>query len=90
MLFFLLQIKSKGFEAIYCIDPLDELCMLEIKKYKDFEIVDLSKSDVAGIDDAEETVSSALNNETLCIVPFRASVSCIRKELRALTTPRRR
>ncbi len=51
------QLKSKGYEALYCIDPLDELCMLEIKKFGEFEIVDLSKNAVAGIDDNEETVS---------------------------------
>ena len=37
--------KSNGFEVIFCTEPLDELCMMELKEFRDKEIVDLNKVD---------------------------------------------
>jgi len=37
------KIKSNGYEVLFCTEPLDELCMMELKTFDDKEIVDLSK-----------------------------------------------
>lgn len=48
------KVKSNDFEVIFCTEPLDELCMMELKEIEGKEIVDLSKDSVKGIDDNED------------------------------------
>ena len=40
------KVKSNDFEVIFCTEPLDELCMMELKEFDGKEIVDLSKDSV--------------------------------------------
>lgn len=58
-----MQVKGNGYEVIYCTEPLDELCMMEIKKFDQKEITDLGKSDVKGIDDVDETKKEKENKQ---------------------------
>lgn len=48
------KIKGNEYEVFFCTEPLDELCMMELKDFEDKEIVDLSKDSVKGIDDNED------------------------------------
>jgi HSP90 family molecular chaperone len=41
-------------QVLFCTEPLDELCVMELKEFGDKEIVDLSKDSVKGIDDDED------------------------------------
>ena len=40
------KVKNNGYEVIFCTEPLDELCMMELKEFDGKEIVDLSKDSV--------------------------------------------
>ena len=44
------KIKEQGYEVLFCTDPLDELCMVEIKDFEGKEVIDLSKDTVKGVD----------------------------------------
>ena len=48
------KVTSAGYEVMFCTEALDELCMMEVKTYKDMDIVDIGKDQVKGIDDKEE------------------------------------
>ncbi|EKX42297.1 hypothetical protein GUITHDRAFT_95701 [Guillardia theta CCMP2712] len=53
------KVKSNGYEVMYCVEPLDELCMMELKEVdgpedKKIEIIDLGRDTVKGIDDSED------------------------------------
>eukprot|EP00960_Hanusia_phi_P048199 758817-Hanusia_phi.AAC.1 len=53
------KVKNNGYEVMYCVEPLDELCMMELKEVdgpedKKIEIVDLGRDTVKGIDDTED------------------------------------
>lgn len=45
------KVKTKEYEVLFCVDPLDELCMVEMKNFEGKEIVDLAKTDAKGVDD---------------------------------------
>jgi len=48
------KVKEKGYEVMFCTEPLDELCMMELKEVEGKPLVDLSKDEVQGIDDQED------------------------------------
>ena len=48
------KVKDQGYEVLYCTEPLDELCMLEVKDFEGKQIADLNKENVKGIDDKAE------------------------------------
>jgi len=48
------KLKKKGYEALFMIEPLDEICAQGMRKYKDFEVVDAAKDGLQLEDEEDE------------------------------------
>jgi molecular chaperone HtpG len=53
------KLKNKGYEVLFMVEPLDEICAQSLRKFKDFDLVDAAKSgldlqDESTGEDAEE------------------------------------
>jgi heat shock protein beta len=55
-------LRKKGFEVLFLQDPLDEMAMQAIMKYKDYDIVDAAK-EVAELDENEKKEVEAKTEE---------------------------
>ncbi|KAL5723986.1 hypothetical protein ACHQM5_007309 [Ranunculus cassubicifolius] len=51
---FLEKLLEKEFEVLYFVDPIDEIAIQNLKKYKDLDFVDISKEDLDMGDKNEE------------------------------------
>ena len=51
---FLEQLTQKGFDVLYLTDAIDEVCMTNLQKFEDYNIVDVSKEDISLGEDDEE------------------------------------
>jgi len=62
---FLEQLTQKGMEVLYLTDAIDEVCMTNLQKFEDYNIVDVSKEDISlGEDDEEEKKKDEEMNES--------------------------
>jgi len=48
------KVKDSGYEVLFCTEPLDELCVMELKNFQGKDLVDLTKDEVKGIDDVAD------------------------------------
>jgi len=48
------KLKKKGYETLFMIEPLDEICAQGMRKYKDFEVVDAAKDGLQLEDEEDE------------------------------------
>lgn len=48
------KVRSRGFEVLYLTEPLDEIMIENVQKYKDFKLVDVSKEGLNFDDEDQE------------------------------------
>lgn len=57
--------KSKGIEVFYLYDPIDEIAISSLNKYKDFDIKSVDQADLSKIDKMEDVVEKKDESEKL-------------------------
>ena len=69
------KLKGKGYEVLFMIEPLDEICAQSLRKYKDFEVVDAAKSglefeDADGESEEVKQKREALNEQYKSVIEY--------------------
>jgi len=66
------KLKKKGFDVLLMTDPLDEVVVQNLEKYKDFDLVDVSKEglDLDEGDDDKKAAMEAKNEENAELLNF--------------------
>ncbi len=59
------KLKKKGYEVLFMIEPLDEICAQSMKQFKDFDIVDAAKEGLQLDEDLEGDEESKKKREAL-------------------------
>lgn len=58
------KLTGRGYEVLYCTEPLDEIMIESIREYKDFNIVDASKENLK-LDDKDDNEEKLKEEEKL-------------------------
>lgn len=74
------KLSKKGYEVLFMTEPLDEICAQNIKKYKDFEVVDAAKEGLQLDEDLEGDEESKKKREALN-AQFKSLVEYLQVEL---------
>jgi len=66
------KLKKKGFDVLLMIDPLDEVVVQNLEKYKDYDLVDVAKEglDLDEGDDDKKAAMEAKNEEYAELLDF--------------------
>jgi len=56
---FVEDLLKREMEILYLVEPIDEVCVANLAKYKDFDLIDVSKEDLVLDDESEEEKKSA-------------------------------
>lgn len=59
------KLKKKGYEVLFMIEPLDEICAQSMKQFKEFDIVDAAKEGLQLDEDLEGDEESKKKREAL-------------------------
>merc|ERR1719321_520045 len=67
---FIEQLKKKGYEVIYMIDPIDEYCVQQLKEYEEKKLVNCSKEGIDLGDEDEKKITEEMKAEfePLCAI----------------------
>jgi molecular chaperone HtpG len=71
---FVEKLKNKGYNVLYLTDPIDEYCMQQIKEYKEYKMVNLTKE---GLD--FDTISDEEKKEYDAVCEYIKSVVNVEK-----------
>lgn len=65
---FLERLRKKDLEVLYLLEPIDEVTLTNLTKYKDFDFVDVSKEELEFPDEEEEKEEAAKANEEFAVL----------------------
>lgn len=65
---FLEKLTKKDLEVLYLLEPIDEVTLTNLSKYKDFSFVDVTKEELEFPDAEEEKEEAARANEEFAVL----------------------
>lgn len=74
------KVKSKGYEVLLMTEPLDEICIQNLRSFKDLPIIDAGKDNL-NFNDSKEETEDTKNEEESLKVKFSSVMEYLETEL---------